>query len=118
RHRVRIVVENATLGPGSPTRPSASVGRAVAADLEFPRFADGRGPACPIGRRNKAVSSMLCMGLAKVGRLPMTTHKVGYFIGSLARESINRKLAKALVRLAPPELAMSEIPFRDLPLYS
>ena len=32
----------------------------------------------------------------------MTTHKVGYFIGSLAKESINRKLAKALVRLAPP----------------
>jgi len=48
----------------------------------------------------------------------MTTHKVGYLIGSLARGSINRTLAKALVRLAPPELAMSEIPFKDLPLYS
>lgn len=48
----------------------------------------------------------------------MTTHKVGYLIGSLARESINRKLAKALVRLAPPELVMSEISFKDLPLYS
>ena len=48
----------------------------------------------------------------------MTTHKVGYLIGSLARDSINRKLANALVRLAPPELSMSEIPFKDLPLYS
>lgn len=48
----------------------------------------------------------------------MTTHKVGYFIGSLARASINRKLAKALVQLAPPELVMTEIPFHDLPLYS
>jgi chromate reductase len=48
----------------------------------------------------------------------MTTHKVGYLVGSLARGSINRKLANALVRLAPPELAMSEISFRDLPLYS
>jgi chromate reductase len=48
----------------------------------------------------------------------MTTHKVGYFIGSLAKGSINRKLAKALVQLAPPELEMSEISFRDLPLYS
>jgi chromate reductase len=48
----------------------------------------------------------------------VTTHKVGYLIGSLAKESINRKLAKALVRLAPPELEMSEISFRDLPLYS
>ena len=48
----------------------------------------------------------------------MTTHKVGYFIGSLAKESINRKLAKALVRLAPPGLEMSEISFKELPLYS
>jgi len=48
----------------------------------------------------------------------MTTHKVGYLIGSLARGSINRTLAKALVRLAPPEFAMSEISFKDLPLYS
>jgi hypothetical protein len=48
----------------------------------------------------------------------MSTYKVGYFIGSLATASINRQLAHALVRLAPPELAMTEIPFRDLPLYS
>lgn len=48
----------------------------------------------------------------------MTTHKVGYLIGSLAKGSINRKLAKALVKLAPPELVMSEIPFGDLPIYS
>jgi NAD(P)H-dependent FMN reductase len=46
----------------------------------------------------------------------MTTHRVGYLIGSLAKGSINRKLAKALVRLAPPELEMSEISFKDLPL--
>jgi len=32
----------------------------------------------------------------------MTTHIVGYFVGSLAKNSINRKLATALVRLAPP----------------
>lgn len=48
----------------------------------------------------------------------MSEYKVGYLIGSLAKESINRKLAKALVRLAPAALEMTEIPFRDLPLYS
>jgi chromate reductase len=48
----------------------------------------------------------------------MATYKVGYFVGSLSSNSINRSLAKALVRLAPPELVMSEIPIRDLPLYS
>lgn len=45
-------------------------------------------------------------------------YTVGYLIGSLATRSINRKLATALVRLAPPELEMQEISFRDLPLYS
>lgn len=48
----------------------------------------------------------------------MKTHKVGYLIGSLSKESINRKLAKALTRLAPPELQLSEIPIKDLPLYT
>src|SRR3569623_34947 len=48
----------------------------------------------------------------------MPEYKVGYLIGSLAKGSINRKLAKALVKLAPPELEMTEIPFKDLPLYS
>ncbi|MCL4768161.1 MAG: NAD(P)H-dependent oxidoreductase [Hyphomicrobiaceae bacterium] len=48
----------------------------------------------------------------------MTRFKVGYLVGSLARNSINRKLAKALVRLAPERLDFTEIPFKDLPLYS
>ncbi len=48
----------------------------------------------------------------------MSTFTVGYFVGSLARASINRKLALALTRLAPPQLEMREIPIGDLPLYS
>jgi chromate reductase, NAD(P)H dehydrogenase (quinone) len=48
----------------------------------------------------------------------MTTYRVGYLVGSLAQASINRKLAKALVRLAPAELELSEIAIRDLSLYS
>jgi chromate reductase, NAD(P)H dehydrogenase (quinone) len=48
----------------------------------------------------------------------MNTFRVGYFIGSLAKGSINRKLAQALVRMAPEQLTMAEIPIRDLPLYS
>jgi chromate reductase len=48
----------------------------------------------------------------------MTRYKVGYMVGSLATASINRLLAKALVRLAPPELELPEIRFKDLPLYS
>ena len=48
----------------------------------------------------------------------MTTYKVGYFVGSLSKNSINRLLAKALVRLAPPELTLEEIPIGNLPLYN
>jgi chromate reductase, NAD(P)H dehydrogenase (quinone) len=48
----------------------------------------------------------------------MSTYTVGYFVGSLARASINRKLARALTRLAPPEIQMREIPIGDLPLYN
>jgi chromate reductase len=48
----------------------------------------------------------------------MTAHRVGYIIGSLSTESINRTLAKSLIRLAPKNLAFVEIPIRDLPLYN
>jgi len=48
----------------------------------------------------------------------MAHYKVGYFVGSLATKSINRLLAKALTRVAPPELQLTEISFKDLPLYS
>lgn len=48
----------------------------------------------------------------------MAQYKVGYFIGSLARGSINRTLSKALIRLAPQELEFTEIPINNLPLYS
>ncbi|HXE80955.1 MAG TPA: NADPH-dependent FMN reductase [Vicinamibacterales bacterium] len=46
------------------------------------------------------------------------TYNVGYLVGSLARGSINRKLALALKRLAPRELVLEEISYRELPLYS
>lgn len=48
----------------------------------------------------------------------MTTYRVGYFVGSLSSTSINRELAKALIRLAPEELVFTEIPIGNLPLYS
>jgi chromate reductase len=48
----------------------------------------------------------------------MSPYKIGYFVGSLASGSINRILSKALIHLAPDELEFTEIPIRDLPLYS
>lgn len=48
----------------------------------------------------------------------MATYKIGYFVGSLSSTSINRTLSKALISVAPPELEFTEIPIKDLPLYS
>src|SRR3954464_4375075 len=46
------------------------------------------------------------------------TSLAGRLIGSLAKASVNRTLSKALVKLAPQELELAEIPFRHLPIYS
>src|SRR6187551_2250679 len=47
-----------------------------------------------------------------------SSYTVGYIIGSLSTESINRTLSKALIRLAPENLTLVEIPIRDLPVYN
>lgn len=48
----------------------------------------------------------------------MSTFKVGYLVGSLAKASINRKLAVALTKLAHEGMEFHEISFAKLPLYS
>lgn len=58
------------------------------------------------------------MGIPATEDRMMKTYKVGYLIGSIATESINRKLANALFKLAPPQLQFEEISYRDLPIYS
>ncbi len=44
--------------------------------------------------------------------------QIGYVIGSLRKESINRKLASALIKLAPPDFNFKELKIGDLPLYN
>lgn len=49
----------------------------------------------------------------------MTTYNVGFLVGSISSTSINRRLSKALVKLAPQaDLKLTEIPISDLPFYS
>jgi chromate reductase len=48
----------------------------------------------------------------------MSGYTVGYIVGSLSAESINRRLTKALIQLSPTHLKFVEIPIRDLPLYN
>ena len=48
----------------------------------------------------------------------MSTYRIGYFVGSLSSTSINRLLSRALIKLAPHDLELTEIPIANLPLYS
>lgn len=48
----------------------------------------------------------------------MTTRNVAVFIGSLRKDSFNRKLAQALAAVAPASLKFQIIEIGDLPLYN
>ena len=43
---------------------------------------------------------------------------VAVLVGSLRKDSINRKVARALVELAPAEMKLGSVEFGDLPLYN
>ena len=48
----------------------------------------------------------------------MDRYKIAVIVGSLRRDSINRKLAAAIARLAPSEFAFEQLEIGDLPLYN
>ena len=48
----------------------------------------------------------------------MSTYQIAVFVGSLRRDSINRKLASAVASLAPPEFSFNQVLISDLPLYN
>lgn len=48
----------------------------------------------------------------------MRTYKIALIIGSLRKDSFNRKLAKGLVKIAPPNFIFTELSIGDLPLYN
>lgn len=48
----------------------------------------------------------------------MSHYKIVVLVGSLRRESFNRKLASAVAKLAPAEFAFEQVEIGDLPLYN
>jgi chromate reductase, NAD(P)H dehydrogenase (quinone) len=48
----------------------------------------------------------------------MAQYQIAVVVGSLRRESFNRKLANAVARLAPPEFTFTRPEIGDLPLYN
>lgn len=48
----------------------------------------------------------------------MKTYQIAVVVGSLRRDSLNRKLADALAKLASPALSLQQLQIGDLPLYN
>jgi len=48
----------------------------------------------------------------------MTQFQIAVIVGSLRRESFNRKFANAIARLAPAEFLFKQVQIGDLPLYN
>jgi chromate reductase len=48
----------------------------------------------------------------------MDTYQIAVVVGSLRADSFNRKLANAIVKLAPPEFSFKQSQISDLPLYN
>jgi chromate reductase, NAD(P)H dehydrogenase (quinone) len=48
----------------------------------------------------------------------MSKYQIAVIVGSLRKDSFNRKLAGAIVKLAPPEFAFTQVKIDDLPLYN
>lgn len=48
----------------------------------------------------------------------MSQYQIAVVVGSLRRDSFNRKLANAVVKLAPPEFSFKQLQIGDLPLYN
>ena len=48
----------------------------------------------------------------------MSQYQIAFIVGSLRTDSFNRKLANAIVKLAPPEFAFKQVQIGDLPLYN
>jgi chromate reductase len=48
----------------------------------------------------------------------MRSYRIAVVVGSLRRESFNRRLALAVARLAPPDFAFAQVQIDDLPLYN
>lgn len=48
----------------------------------------------------------------------MRTYKIAVVVGSLRQDSLNRRLATAIARLAPAEFSFAQLRIHDLPLYN
>jgi chromate reductase, NAD(P)H dehydrogenase (quinone) len=92
--------------------PPGKAGQAPA-DRNFPR----RPPLEMISARAEKIATPI--SLARQQRTAMDARwNVAVLVGSLRKESFNRKMANAVIGMAPPSLALEIIEIRNLPLYN
>jgi chromate reductase len=48
----------------------------------------------------------------------MSKYQIAVIVGSLRKDSFNRKLATAITKLMPPEFTSTQVRISDLPLYN
>src|SRR6185436_6462446 len=68
--------------------------------------------------RGRVPGAWTLRGTAREQEIEMSQYPIAVMVGSLRRDSFNRKLAAALAKLAPPEFSFSQLQIGDLPLYN
>jgi chromate reductase len=53
-----------------------------------------------------------------IGDYEMSQYHIAVIVGSLRKESFNRQLAHALIKLAPPDFSLKQVEIGGLPLYN
>ena len=48
----------------------------------------------------------------------MNKYKIAVIVGSIRKDSLNKKLADAIIRIAPSEFSFMHVLISDLPLYN
>ncbi len=48
----------------------------------------------------------------------MKNYTIAFIVGSICKDSLNRRFARAVIRLAPEGFSFTEVQIADLPLYS
>jgi chromate reductase, NAD(P)H dehydrogenase (quinone) len=61
---------------------------------------------------------LACDGSQLTQESAMNQYQIVVVVGSLRRESFNRQLANAVVKLGPPEFSFNQVRIDDLPLYN
>jgi chromate reductase len=54
----------------------------------------------------------------RLEEIAMSQYPIAVVVGSLRRDSFNRKLASAVAKLAPPDFSFDQVRIDDLPLYN